>query len=151
MPCPPAEVAFSQQLGWFSVAEFLHRKKLWKFSTLRVDYAHGKLVFQLLVRLFVRRVKKKVLDLPGILRRAQTISLYFALDVVMPRLENCPSTCTNQTRGLDGQKGGRRTATAATKVRGSSKGIPWDDRAVRESSSLISLIFRISSQESFLR
>ena len=51
---------------------------------------------------------------------AQIISSYLVSEAIMPRLENCASTCINQTRGLAGQNGGNHVAKVATLVGGSS-------------------------------
>ena len=55
--------------------------------------------------------------------RAQIISSYSVLEVVMLRRQNCTSTCINQTWGLAGQKGGNRIAMMATLVGGCSTDI----------------------------
>ena len=52
--------------------------------------------------------------------RAQTISLYFVVEAVMPRRKNCASACTNQIWEQTGQDKGNCIATVAMVVGGSS-------------------------------
>ena len=69
--------------------------------------------------------------------RAQTISLYFVLEPIMPRRENCTSTYTNQIRGLDGQNGDYYITTAVMVVGGSSNYMSVTVRMVSNKKNLI--------------